>query len=100
MAVLWETRCYDSGGDPRTGACACGPRLVRLGGEGGLGAVVGNAGSEAGAAGWLGTFLTLCPLPPRRMQGAGKALHELLVSAQRRGCLTAGVYESAKLMNV
>ncbi|XP_042643801.1 growth arrest and DNA damage-inducible protein GADD45 gamma [Tyto alba] len=34
------------------------------------------------------------------MQGAGKALHELLVSAQRRGCLTAGVYESAKLMNV
>lgn len=39
-------------------------------------------------------------LPLRRMQGAGKALHELLVSAQRRGCLTAGVYESAKLMNV
>lgn len=38
--------------------------------------------------------------PARRMQGAGKALHELLVSAQRRGCLTAGVYESAKLMNV
>ncbi|XP_019410946.1 PREDICTED: growth arrest and DNA damage-inducible protein GADD45 gamma [Crocodylus porosus] len=35
-----------------------------------------------------------------RMQGAGKALHELLVSAQRRSCLTAGVYESAKLMNV
>uniref|UniRef100_A0A8C8VJD8 Growth arrest and DNA damage-inducible protein GADD45 gamma n=1 Tax=Pelusios castaneus TaxID=367368 RepID=A0A8C8VJD8_9SAUR len=35
-----------------------------------------------------------------RMQGAGKALHELLVSAQRRGGLTAGVYESAKLMNV
>ncbi|XP_061208144.1 growth arrest and DNA damage-inducible protein GADD45 gamma [Neopsephotus bourkii] len=34
------------------------------------------------------------------MQGASKALHELLVSAQRRGCLTAGVYESAKLMNV
>ncbi|NWU89954.1 GA45G protein, partial [Upupa epops] len=32
--------------------------------------------------------------------GAGMALHELLVSAQRRGCLTAGVYESAKLMNV
>ncbi|KAM9367248.1 growth arrest and DNA damage-inducible protein GADD45 gamma [Phaethornis superciliosus] len=34
------------------------------------------------------------------MEGAGKALQELLVSAQRRGCLTAGVYESAKLMNV
>ncbi|KAL2294591.1 hypothetical protein Nmel_008331 [Mimus melanotis] len=47
-----------------------------------------------------GTALTLCPLPARRMQGAGTALHELLVSAQRRGCLTAGVYESAKLMNV
>ncbi|KAG3293638.1 growth arrest and DNA damage inducible gamma [Ictidomys tridecemlineatus] len=34
------------------------------------------------------------------MQGAGKALHELLVSAQRQGCLTAGVYESAKVLNV
>ncbi|NXC30070.1 GA45G protein, partial [Campylorhamphus procurvoides] len=40
------------------------------------------------------------PFPPRRIQGAGTALHELLVSAQRRSCLTAGVYESAKLMNV
>lgn len=46
------------------------------------------------------TALTLCPLSARRMQGAGTALRELLVSAQRRGCLTAGVYESAKLMNV
>lgn len=36
----------------------------------------------------------------RRMQGAGKALHELLLSAQRQGCLTAGVYESAKVLNV
>lgn len=35
-----------------------------------------------------------------RMQGAGKALHELLLSAQRQGCLTAGVYESAKVLNV
>ncbi|XP_048360715.1 growth arrest and DNA damage-inducible protein GADD45 gamma isoform X2 [Sphaerodactylus townsendi] len=35
-----------------------------------------------------------------RMQNAGKALQELLVSSQRRGYLTAGVYESAKLMNV
>ncbi|XP_042311097.1 growth arrest and DNA damage-inducible protein GADD45 gamma isoform X2 [Sceloporus undulatus] len=34
------------------------------------------------------------------MQSAGKALQELLVSSHRRGCLTAGVYESAKLMNV
>lgn len=36
----------------------------------------------------------------RRMQGAGKALQELLLSAQRQGCLTAGVYESAKVLNV
>ncbi|XP_020652253.1 growth arrest and DNA damage-inducible protein GADD45 gamma [Pogona vitticeps] len=35
-----------------------------------------------------------------RMQSAGKALQELLASSQRRGCLTVGVYESAKLMNV
>ncbi|XP_029474491.1 growth arrest and DNA damage-inducible protein GADD45 gamma [Rhinatrema bivittatum] len=35
-----------------------------------------------------------------RMQNAGKALHELLVSAQRQECLTVGVYESAKVMNV
>lgn len=35
-----------------------------------------------------------------RMQMAGKALHELLVSAQRQTCLTVGVYESAKVMNV
>ncbi|KAF1622274.1 UNVERIFIED_CONTAM: Growth arrest and DNA damage-inducible protein GADD45 gamma, partial [Eudyptes pachyrhynchus] len=35
-----------------------------------------------------------------RVQGAGKALHELLLSAQRCSCLTAGIYESAKLMNV
>ncbi|XP_044302704.1 growth arrest and DNA damage-inducible protein GADD45 gamma [Varanus komodoensis] len=35
-----------------------------------------------------------------RLQSAGKALKELLASSQRRGCLTAGVYESAKLMNV
>lgn len=35
-----------------------------------------------------------------RMQSAGKALQELLLSAQRQGCLTAGVYESAKVLNV
>ncbi|XP_053556564.1 growth arrest and DNA damage-inducible protein GADD45 gamma [Bombina bombina] len=35
-----------------------------------------------------------------RMHCAGKALHELLVSAQRQECLTVGVYESAKVMNV
>ncbi|CAK6434164.1 unnamed protein product [Pipistrellus nathusii] len=40
------------------------------------------------------------PESTARMQGAGKALHELLLSAQRQGCLTAGVYESAKVLNV
>ncbi|KAG9486887.1 hypothetical protein GDO78_006986 [Eleutherodactylus coqui] len=35
-----------------------------------------------------------------RMHSAGKALHELLTSAQRQECLTVGVYESAKVMNV
>ncbi|MGH0176166.1 UNVERIFIED_CONTAM: hypothetical protein FKN15_072866 [Acipenser sinensis] len=34
------------------------------------------------------------------MQCAGKALEELLVSAESQECLTVGVYESAKLMNV
>lgn len=34
------------------------------------------------------------------MHNAGKALHELLISAQRQECLTVGVYESAKVMNV
>lgn len=29
-----------------------------------------------------------------------QALEELLVAAQRQDCLTVGVYESAKLMNV
>ncbi|MGH0117681.1 UNVERIFIED_CONTAM: hypothetical protein FKN15_041873 [Acipenser sinensis] len=35
-----------------------------------------------------------------RMQCAGKALEELLVSAQSQECLIVGVYESAKVMNV
>ncbi|KAK6492710.1 growth arrest and DNA damage-inducible protein GADD45 gamma-like [Huso huso] len=35
-----------------------------------------------------------------RMQCAGKALEELLVSAQSQEWLTVGVYESAKVMNV
>ncbi|XP_004714647.1 growth arrest and DNA damage-inducible protein GADD45 gamma [Echinops telfairi] len=35
-----------------------------------------------------------------RKQSAGKALHALLLSALRQGCLTAGVYESAKVLNV
>ncbi|KAJ8285384.1 hypothetical protein GJAV_G00026190 [Gymnothorax javanicus] len=35
-----------------------------------------------------------------RMQCAGIALEELLVSAKKQDCLTVGVYESAKVMNV
>ncbi|XP_066567484.1 growth arrest and DNA damage-inducible protein GADD45 gamma [Amia ocellicauda] len=35
-----------------------------------------------------------------RMQCAGKALEELLLSAKKQDNLTVGVYESAKVMNV
>ncbi|XP_006003020.1 growth arrest and DNA-damage-inducible, gamma a [Latimeria chalumnae] len=35
-----------------------------------------------------------------RMLCAGKALEEMLMSAQTQECLTVGVYESAKVMNV
>ncbi|XP_076145891.1 growth arrest and DNA-damage-inducible, gamma a [Alosa pseudoharengus] len=35
-----------------------------------------------------------------RMQVIGTALEELLVSAKKQDCLTVGVYESAKVMNV
>ncbi|XP_030639793.1 growth arrest and DNA-damage-inducible, beta a [Chanos chanos] len=35
-----------------------------------------------------------------KMETVNHALEELLVSAQRQDCLTVGVYESAKLMNV
>ncbi|XP_037602168.1 growth arrest and DNA damage-inducible protein GADD45 beta-like [Sebastes umbrosus] len=34
-----------------------------------------------------------------RMQSAGLALEELLVTAQKQDCLTVGIYESAKLLN-
>lgn len=37
---------------------------------------------------------------PYRMETVSQALEELLVAAQRQDCLTVGVYESAKLMNV
>lgn len=33
------------------------------------------------------------------MHAAGLALEELLVTAQRQGCLTVGLYESAKRLN-
>ncbi|XP_061599134.1 growth arrest and DNA damage-inducible protein GADD45 beta-like [Cololabis saira] len=35
-----------------------------------------------------------------RMQSAGLALEELLVTAQEQDCLTVGIYESAKVLNV
>ncbi|KAK7889160.1 hypothetical protein WMY93_024720 [Mugilogobius chulae] len=36
----------------------------------------------------------------KKMETVSSALESLLVAAQRRDCLTVGVYESAKLMNV
>ncbi|MBN3289146.1 GA45B protein, partial [Polypterus senegalus] len=36
----------------------------------------------------------------KKMESVKQALEELLVAAQRQSCLTAGVFESAKLMNV
>ncbi|KAF5909996.1 growth arrest and DNA damage-inducible protein GADD45 beta-like [Clarias magur] len=36
----------------------------------------------------------------KKMDAVSQALEELLVAAQRQDCLTVGVYESAKLMNV
>ncbi|XP_057216059.1 growth arrest and DNA-damage-inducible, gamma b, tandem duplicate 1 [Triplophysa rosa] len=38
--------------------------------------------------------------PSERAQCTGKALGEVLVSAKANECLTIGVYESAKVMNV
>ncbi|XP_008404572.1 growth arrest and DNA-damage-inducible, beta a [Poecilia reticulata] len=36
----------------------------------------------------------------QKMETVSQAVEELLVAAQRQDCLTVGVYESAKLMNV
>ncbi|KAG7277534.1 hypothetical protein CRUP_030696 [Coryphaenoides rupestris] len=36
----------------------------------------------------------------KKTDSAGEALEALVVAAQRQDCLTVGVYESAKLMNV
>ncbi|KAM9708504.1 growth arrest and DNA damage-inducible protein GADD45 beta-like [Menidia menidia] len=36
----------------------------------------------------------------KRMQSASLALEELLVTAQKQDCLTTGIYESAKLLNI
>lgn len=47
------------------------------------------------------TFLTGCVcVCVFRMETVSQALEELLVAAQQQDCLTVGVYESAKLMNV
>ncbi|KAI1904935.1 hypothetical protein AGOR_G00010800 [Albula goreensis] len=35
-----------------------------------------------------------------RMPCAGHTLHDLLISARKQDCLTVGVYESAKVMNM
>ncbi|KAF7235907.1 Growth arrest and DNA damage-inducible protein GADD45 beta [Varanus komodoensis] len=36
----------------------------------------------------------------KKMKPVSEAVEQLLVAAQRQGCLTVGVYESAKLMNI
>ncbi|XP_075997750.1 growth arrest and DNA damage-inducible protein GADD45 beta-like [Genypterus blacodes] len=41
-----------------------------------------------------------CNMTETKMETVTQALEELLVAAQRQDCLTVGVYESAKLMNV
>ncbi|XP_026852132.1 growth arrest and DNA-damage-inducible, beta a isoform X1 [Electrophorus electricus] len=41
-----------------------------------------------------------CDITDKKMETVSQALEELLVAAQRQDCLTVGVYESAKLMNV
>ncbi|XP_071769944.1 growth arrest and DNA damage-inducible protein GADD45 gamma [Centroberyx gerrardi] len=38
--------------------------------------------------------------PAERVQSTGKALEEVLISAKDNDCLTVGVYESAKVMNL
>lgn len=88
-------------GDRQVGA-RCGRGYV--GGAGALRCVPGLGSQEVRPRGWGPCRAPTSPRSPRwlvrRMQGAGKALHELLLSAQRQGCLTAGVYESAKVLNV
>ncbi|XP_028856463.1 growth arrest and DNA damage-inducible protein GADD45 beta-like isoform X1 [Denticeps clupeoides] len=41
-----------------------------------------------------------CNVTDKKMETVSQALEELLAAAQRQDCLTVGVYESAKLMNV
>ncbi|XP_063002935.1 growth arrest and DNA damage-inducible protein GADD45 beta [Elgaria multicarinata webbii] len=44
--------------------------------------------------------LVACDNAEQKMKPISEAVEQLLVAAQRQGCLTVGVYESAKLMNV
>ncbi|XP_074834355.1 growth arrest and DNA damage-inducible protein GADD45 beta [Carettochelys insculpta] len=44
--------------------------------------------------------LVACDNTAQKMQAVSEAVEQLLVAAQRQDCLTVGVYESAKLMNV
>ncbi|XP_020636583.3 growth arrest and DNA damage-inducible protein GADD45 beta [Pogona vitticeps] len=44
--------------------------------------------------------LVPCDNTEKKMKSVCEAVEQLLVAAQRQGCLTVGVYESAKLMNV
>ncbi|XP_054836542.1 growth arrest and DNA damage-inducible protein GADD45 beta [Eublepharis macularius] len=44
--------------------------------------------------------LVSCANTEEKMKSVSEAVEDLLVAAQRQGCLTVGVYESAKLMNV
>ncbi|XP_032649716.1 growth arrest and DNA damage-inducible protein GADD45 beta [Chelonoidis abingdonii] len=44
--------------------------------------------------------LVACDNTAKKMQTVSEAVEQLLVAAQRQDCLTVGVYESAKLMNV
>ena len=85
-------------GGSRARVCRLGRRCGRLGWRAGLGrwGCVSGSRDLSAPSGPSGSPCWLV----RRMQGAGKALHELLLSAQRQGCLTAGVYESAKVLNV
>uniref|UniRef100_A0A8C8SIS7 Growth arrest and DNA damage inducible beta n=1 Tax=Pelusios castaneus TaxID=367368 RepID=A0A8C8SIS7_9SAUR len=44
--------------------------------------------------------LIACDNTAKKMRSVSQAVEQLLVAAQRLDCLTVGVYESAKLMNV
>ncbi|KAJ6652830.1 hypothetical protein lerEdw1_010610 [Lerista edwardsae] len=44
--------------------------------------------------------LVTCDNTEKKMKSVSESVEHLLVAAQRQDCLTVGVYESAKLMNV